>query len=540
MGRAEVHDAGWQSLSCPPSELRLEFTLPTGQSFRWRKTAPQEYTGVIQERVVQMRQEENDVLFRVLARGAGAVPCGDAAALHDYFNLGSRMADLTAHWAERDPRFRSIHPYFPGARVLRQDPVECLFQFVCSSNNHISRIHGMVERLCRTYGTPLPIVADANADAYPEDLAFYAFPTLENLEKATDEALRAEGFGYRAKFIVGSVKQLLEKEGGGAAWLQGLRQVPYQEASEALCTLPGVGPKVAACVCLFALDKHAAIPVDTHVWQLATRFYTPHLKGKTLTKPLMSAVEAALQDRFGSHAGWAHNTLFISELASHRHLLPPHLQPGGRAKSGAAAKVSAAATAAAAVLDMPTAAESAEASLGRGKRRKLRKISIEREAAESALAEVGSAADEMGSSVAVTSADMGSREVDLVGKARVGKHMVSVKAAPVLASAAESAQELVEVTVKSDADAELTAEPAGQREACSSLPLKCVDADAAKLADGSSAEGGAGLLCRTQKQPANRQQIRDWKRRKAASGAAQPVQAMQLGLAVQLVKTEAS
>jgi 3-methyladenine DNA glycosylase/8-oxoguanine DNA glycosylase len=40
-------------------------------------------------------------------------------------------------------------------RVLRQDPVECLFQFVCSSNNHISRIHGMVERLCREYGTPL-------------------------------------------------------------------------------------------------------------------------------------------------------------------------------------------------------------------------------------------------------------------------------------------------------------------------------------------------------------------------------------------------
>ncbi len=48
----------------------------------------------------------------------------------------------------------------------------------------------------------------------------------------------------RAKFIVGSVKLLLEKEGGGAAWLQQLRQVPYQEASDALCTLPGVGPKV--------------------------------------------------------------------------------------------------------------------------------------------------------------------------------------------------------------------------------------------------------------------------------------------------------
>jgi len=31
-----------------------------------------------------------------------------------------------------------------------------------------------------------------------------------------------------------------------------------QEAQVALAELPGVGPKVAACVCLFALDKHQA------------------------------------------------------------------------------------------------------------------------------------------------------------------------------------------------------------------------------------------------------------------------------------------
>ena len=40
--------------------------------------------------------------------------------------------------------------------MLRQDPVECLFSFICSSNNHIARIAGMVERFCSTYGTPLP------------------------------------------------------------------------------------------------------------------------------------------------------------------------------------------------------------------------------------------------------------------------------------------------------------------------------------------------------------------------------------------------
>ena len=45
------------------------------------------------------------------------------------------------------------------------------------------------------------------------------------------------------------------------------------------------------------------------------------------------AVESALQDRFGTHAGWAHNTLFISELASQRHVLPAHLHPGFRGKA---------------------------------------------------------------------------------------------------------------------------------------------------------------------------------------------------------------
>lgn len=47
----------------------------------------------------------------------------------------------------------SIH--FPGVRLLRQDPTECLFSFICTSNNHISRIQGMVERLCQSLGTPL-------------------------------------------------------------------------------------------------------------------------------------------------------------------------------------------------------------------------------------------------------------------------------------------------------------------------------------------------------------------------------------------------
>ena len=75
----------------------------------------------------------------------------------------------------------------------------------------------MVERLCRDYGTPLlqssitkfgglddasSVKAEGPAEEEQQqqqvpDLAFYAFPSLEQLSSASEAALRAEGFGYR-------------------------------------------------------------------------------------------------------------------------------------------------------------------------------------------------------------------------------------------------------------------------------------------------------------------------------------------------------
>lgn len=38
------------------------------------------------------------------------------------------------------------------APLRRQDPVECLFSFICSSNNNIPRITLMLDKLRRSYG----------------------------------------------------------------------------------------------------------------------------------------------------------------------------------------------------------------------------------------------------------------------------------------------------------------------------------------------------------------------------------------------------
>lgn len=157
-------------------------------------------------------------------------------------------------------------------------------------------------------------------------IPFHAFPSLDRMASITEAQLRSAGFGYRAKYIVGAVKELQEKKGGGEEWLFSLRNHSLDKALEELCSLPGIGPKVAACVALFSLDQHHAIPVDTHVWQIATRYITPELSGERWTPKLHTAVSEAFVKRFGKYAGWAQNVLFIAELSSHQLLLPEHLR----------------------------------------------------------------------------------------------------------------------------------------------------------------------------------------------------------------------
>ncbi|BFI31877.1 N-glycosylase/DNA lyase [Marchantia polymorpha subsp. ruderalis] len=303
----------WRSLGVSTVELNLPLTVVTGQTFRWRSTGASQYTGVVGSHLISLRQCREAISFLVHTPDEHD---NAEAELRDYLNMDTSLEKLYADFNLADVRFAAVSPYLTGARLLRQNPVECLFQFICSSNNHISRISGMVEFLA-SKGCHLGTV---------EGLDFHAFPSLEQLASLTEAQLRDAGFGYRAKYVVGATEALLSKEGGGEEWLLSLRQLPLEEVVKSLCTLPGVGPKVAACIALFSMDQHHAIPVDTHVWQIAVRYLLPELADRSLTLKAHQEVQDAFVKRFGTYAGWAHTVLFISELSSQQNLLPQHLR----------------------------------------------------------------------------------------------------------------------------------------------------------------------------------------------------------------------
>lgn len=60
------------------------------------------------------------------------------------------------------------------------------------------------------------------------------------------------------------------KDSYGTVDLEFLRSMKLAEVKNLLTALPGVGPKTAACVALFALQM-PAFPVDTHVQRIAVR-----------------------------------------------------------------------------------------------------------------------------------------------------------------------------------------------------------------------------------------------------------------------------
>lgn len=308
---SQLLTVNWTPLNAGKSELYLPLTFPTGQTFRWKKTGHLQYTGSIGSHLVSLKQLENDDVGYFFHNEGFA--SGEAeGALFDFLNMGISLSELWEGFRASDERFCQLAEYLEGARVLRQDPLECLIQFVCSSNNNIQRITKMVD-FVSSKGRFLGSV---------EGFHFFEFPTLDRLALMSEADLREAGFGYRAKYIVGTVAALQAKPGGGMNWLASLRKLDLQEAIDALCSLPGVGPKVAACIALFSLDQHHAIPVDTHVWQIATRYIIPELAGTRLTPKIFNRVADAFVSKYGKYAGWAQTLLFIAELPSQKALLP--------------------------------------------------------------------------------------------------------------------------------------------------------------------------------------------------------------------------
>ncbi|MBD0274264.1 MAG: hypothetical protein ICV73_20325, partial [Acetobacteraceae bacterium] len=243
-------------------DLSLAATLRSGQVFRWTPGEDGSWTGTIRERRARLRQAGDGAL-----EWAADGPNGESL-IRDFLRLDDvDLPALAEEWRRRDACFAAAWARQPGVRVLRQDPPECFFSFLCASVAPIARISRMLRAVAERYGESV-----GGLDGVP----LWKFPSAKRLAGADEAALRELGLGFRARRVVDAARIVAELPEG---WPGDLRGRPAACSKRELLRFFGVGEKIADCVALFSLDVDDAIPVDTHIWRIARARYAPDLAG---------------------------------------------------------------------------------------------------------------------------------------------------------------------------------------------------------------------------------------------------------------------
>ncbi|ETW55114.1 hypothetical protein PFUGPA_02936 [Plasmodium falciparum Palo Alto/Uganda] len=207
---------------------------------------------------------------------------------------------------------------------------------------------------------------------------FYEFPKIQVLSKLKEDDLRSLGFGYRSNYVIESAKMLVNM--GEEEWIENLKnEEKTKTCIDKLIQFPGIGLKVANCICLFGLNKYDCIPIDTHIYDIIYKYYNNFIeplnksnkknktiknvndnnnnnnnvhkkniqnnllsnktniitnkkhinkkllsttikKKKTLTNSLYLILYTKLRNLFGPNCGWAQTILFASELKKFSHI----------------------------------------------------------------------------------------------------------------------------------------------------------------------------------------------------------------------------
>jgi N-glycosylase/DNA lyase len=267
----------------PPFDLAC--SLESGQAHRWRKEDGW-YSGVVRGNFIKIRQSKHGVEFCSQPEPESSV----VPMLQSYFRLDD---DLHTIYREinQDQRVAAMVSRYPGLRVLRQEPWECLVAFICSANSNIKRIHQVMEKMADTYGEPITLNGEVR----------HAFPTPIQLIEAGDQGLRRLGLGFRAPYVDQATRRVVER----LLDLNELIDMPYTEAKARLMECPGIGPKIADCILVFSLEKIEAFPIDVWVRRALADWY---FAGQQT--PNNRILEEWAHGYFGRYAGYSQQYLF--------------------------------------------------------------------------------------------------------------------------------------------------------------------------------------------------------------------------------------
>jgi N-glycosylase/DNA lyase len=271
-------------------DFDLEKTLDSGQVFHWQKVG-HGFVGAIGDRALYLEQRGEFLKVRF---GGTPKPTREPRVLpgivESYFALDHPLAEICDSFP-KDPVMTAARDFCHGLRIIRQPKWECLATFICSSMKQVAHIRQISLALRRRFGEQRRI----------DDHLVYSFPLAHQLAQASKSELRECKLGYRAKNLRATARLV----SSGQADLEAWSALSDAELRKQLCALPGVGPKIANCVMLFAYERLRAFPIDVWIERVLRQHYFSRRK-----KMKAQRLRQFSETYFGEHGGYAQQYLF--------------------------------------------------------------------------------------------------------------------------------------------------------------------------------------------------------------------------------------
>ena len=271
------------------NSFKVKDIFDCGQCFRWNKEDDGSYTGVFKRNVINVKMQNNGILFKGICED-NIIP-----TIIDYFDLERDYELIKSKLSKVDGNMKESIKYGQGIRILNQDLWETIISFIISANNNIPRIKGIIERLSKKYGDKIVY----NGKEY------YTFPTAEQLKDVSVEEFRELGLGFRDIRLYETTKMVLNKE----VDIDNLHNIKDTNiVRDELLKLSGVGPKVADCILLFStLKRFDVFPIDVWVRRVMNDLYIHKEKEQDVSKKEILKIA---NDKFGDLEGLAQQYLF--------------------------------------------------------------------------------------------------------------------------------------------------------------------------------------------------------------------------------------
>ena len=126
--------------------LDLDNTITCGQIFRFNKENDESYTIVLSDRIVNLKLVDNDLYID--SNNYDNLE----NVIRKYLDLDRNYIKIIENIRQMDNKLSSCLDCSKGLKMIKQEPIECIIEYIISANNSVRNITNSLNLISEKFG----------------------------------------------------------------------------------------------------------------------------------------------------------------------------------------------------------------------------------------------------------------------------------------------------------------------------------------------------------------------------------------------------